>query len=108
MNARLPGAVWPQGVRRHGSYTPASGEASMAFTLEGQPAPAREGKSTLLAARRHGVAIPHLCQSDTLRPDGNGRSCVVEVAGERVLAARCCRAVTPGMDGGAKRAGYQK
>jgi len=98
MNARLPPNAWPDEVRRHGSHTPASGEASVAFTLDGQAALAVPGESILHAARRHGVAIPNLCHSDSLRPDGNCRACVVEVAGERVLTASCCRAVTAGMD----------
>ena len=98
MNARLPPIAWPEGVRRHGTHTPARGDATVAFTLDGQPALAREGESILHAAQRHGVAIPHLCHSNGLRPDGNCRACVVEVAGERVLAASCCRTVTPGMD----------
>jgi formate dehydrogenase major subunit len=98
MNARLPNAAWPDSVRRHGTHPPVSGEATVAFTLDGQAAFAVEGESILHAARRHGVDIPHLCHSDGLRPDGNCRSCVVEVAGERVLAASCCRAVTPGLE----------
>ena len=98
MNARLPHAAWPDNVRRHGTHTPASGEPTVAFTLDGQPALAVPGESILHAARRHGVDIPNLCHSDGLRPDGNCRACVVEVAGERVLAASCCRAVTPGME----------
>ncbi|MFD0667777.1 formate dehydrogenase subunit alpha [Ramlibacter sp. MAHUQ-53] len=68
------------------------------FTLDGRTVQAVEGESILLAARRAGVDIPHLCFSDGLRPDGNCRACVVEVAGERTLAASCCRAVVPGMD----------
>ncbi len=98
MNARLPNTAWPEGVRRHGTHAPATGDATVAFTLDGQPALARPGESILHAAQRHGVPIPHLCHRDGLRPDGNCRACVVEVAGERVLAASCCRAVTPGMD----------
>lgn len=68
------------------------------FRLNGRPVQAVEGESILSAARRAGVEIPHLCHSDGLRPDGNCRACVVEVAGERTLAASCCRAVAPGMD----------
>jgi len=33
-----------------------------------------------------------------MRPDGNCRSCMVEIKGERVLAPSCCRAPTPGME----------
>ncbi len=68
------------------------------FHLNGQQVQAVQGESILAAARRVGVEIPHLCYTDGLRPDGNCRACVVEVAGERTLAASCCRAVAPGMD----------
>src|SRR5688572_24855510 len=68
------------------------------FKLDGQPVQALAGETILQAARRVGVEIPTLCFTDGMRPDGNCRACVVEVAGERVLAPSCCRAVTPGMD----------
>ena len=71
--------------------------ATVAFQLDGQPIQAFEGESILGAAERHGVVIPRLCHSDTLRSDGNCRACVVEVTGERALAPSCCRSVTPGM-----------
>ncbi|MFZ3123681.1 MAG: 2Fe-2S iron-sulfur cluster-binding protein, partial [Acidovorax sp.] len=67
------------------------------FELDGQSITARPGESILQAAQRHGVAIPHLCHQDGLRPDGNCRACVVEIAGERTLAPSCCRAPTAGM-----------
>src|SRR3989344_78401 len=69
------------------------------FELDGQPITARPGETILKAAQRHGVEIPHLCYSDGLRPDGNCRACVVEIAGERTLAPSCCRAPTEGMKG---------
>src|SRR5688500_1769130 len=68
------------------------------FTLDGERVQAVQGESILQAARRVGVDIPHLCFQEGMRADGNCRACVVEVAGERVLAPSCCRAVTPGMD----------
>jgi formate dehydrogenase major subunit len=67
------------------------------FELNGQKLQATEGETIWQAARRHGTHIPHLCHTEGLRPDGNCRACVVEVDGERTLAASCCRAVTPGM-----------
>ena len=70
---------------------------SVAFELDGQPVTAHPGETILKAAQRHGVEIPHLCYSDGLRPDGNCRACVVEIAGERTLAPSCCRAPTEGM-----------
>ena len=70
----------------------------VSFRLDGQDVQAVQGETVLQAATRLGVRIPHLCYSESLRPDGNCRACVVEVAGERVLAPSCCRAVTPGLD----------
>ncbi len=73
------------------------GLAPVAFTLNGQPVEAAPGESLLKVAQRVGIAIPHLCHKDGLRSPGNCRACVVEVAGERVLAPSCCRAPQPGM-----------
>ena len=67
------------------------------FQLNGAAVKAVEGDTILEAARRAGVEITHLCHKDGYRPDGNCRACVVEIAGERVLAPSCCRAVAPGM-----------
>ena len=71
---------------------------TIAFTLDGRAVSAFEGESILKAAERHGVDIPRLCYKDGYRADGNCRSCVVEIKGERVLAPSCCRSVTAGMD----------
>jgi len=70
---------------------------TVAFTLDHQTLHAFEGETILKAAERHGVQIPRLCYQDGLRPDGNCRACVVEIAGERTLAPSCCRSVTVGM-----------
>ena len=67
------------------------------FTLDGRDVEALPGETIFQAARRAGTQIPHLCYSDHLRPDGNCRACVVEVAGERTLTASCCRPVQEGM-----------
>ena len=86
MNARLP--------------ADATGEPrppTIAFELDGRPVEALAGESILEAAQRHGIEIPHLCHKPGLRPDGNCRACVVEIDGERALAASCCRAPAAGM-----------
>ena len=70
---------------------------TIAFDLDGKTIEAAPGETILLAARRAGVDIPHLCYTDGLRADGNCRACVVEIDGERVLAPSCCRAPKPGM-----------
>jgi formate dehydrogenase major subunit len=78
----------------------ASGEYDgddVTFTLDSIEIVAFPGESILQAAARHNVEIPRLCWMDGMRPDGNCRACVVEVAGERVLAPSCCRRPTSGM-----------
>ena len=66
------------------------------FTLDGVTVHAEPGTTLWEAARAQGVHLPHLCHAPGLRPDGNCRACMVEVDGERVLAASCCRAVSAG------------
>ena len=71
--------------------------ARVEFTLDGQPVSAFDGETILSVAKREGIAVPHLCFKEGMRPDGNCRACVVEVAGERTLAPSCCRTVQPKM-----------
>ena len=71
--------------------------ARIAFTLDGRAVEAIDGETILSVATREGIAIPTLCFKEGYRPDGNCRACVVEVAGERVLAPSCCRVVQPNM-----------
>ncbi len=73
------------------------GPDGVGFTLDGRSIAARPGETILAAAARHGIEIPHLCHREGLRPDGNCRACVVEIDGERALAASCCRTPTTGM-----------
>jgi len=80
---------------RHGAGDPLA--AAIHFTLDGMDVNARPGETLLQAATRHGVQIPHLCYLEGMRPDGNCRACMVEVAGERVLAPACCRYPVAGM-----------
>ena len=69
---------------------------SISLELDGRAVDARVGESILDVARRHGISIPTLCHKDGLRPAGNCRACVVEIDGERALAASCCRSVQAG------------
>ena len=69
----------------------------IAFTLDGRAVAAQPGETLIEVARREGVEIPHLCWAPGLAPAGNCRACVVEVEGERTLAASCCRQPTAGM-----------
>ena len=72
--------------------------ALVEFKLNDQTVVGFEGESILNAAKRHGIAIPHLCYKEGMRADGNCRACVVEIQGERTLAPSCCRNVTPGLE----------
>src|SRR5512145_480411 len=78
---------------------PRHGENCVNFTLDGREVAAREGETIWQVAKRHGNEIPHLCYSPEpgYRADGNCRACMVEIEGERVLAASCIRKPTPGM-----------
>jgi len=68
------------------------------FKLNGKDVVGYASETIIQTAKRHGVEIPHLCYKEGMRPDGNCRACVVEVKGERVLAASCCRNPSPGME----------
>src|SRR6516165_58452 len=72
---------------------------TITFTLDGQEVEARADETIFRVARRHGIKLPHLCYSPKpgYRPDGNCRVCMVEIEGERVLAASCLRKPAPGM-----------
>jgi formate dehydrogenase major subunit len=76
---------------------PQSSPQSINFTLDGKSLSALPGETLLQAAKRAGIDIPHLCYKEGLRPDGNCRACVVEIEGERALAASCCRTPSEGM-----------
>ncbi|HWB44956.1 MAG TPA: formate dehydrogenase subunit alpha [Hyphomicrobiaceae bacterium] len=69
------------------------------FELDGRQVEAEAGETIWQVAQRQGTTIPHLCwhPAPGYRPDGNCRACMVEVEGERVLAASCQRKVAAGM-----------
>ncbi len=69
------------------------------FILDGREVEAAAGETIWQAAERNGTVLPHLCYDPQpgYRPDGNCRACMVEVEGERALAASCIRRPTSGM-----------
>ncbi|HYZ33738.1 MAG TPA: formate dehydrogenase subunit alpha [Crenalkalicoccus sp.] len=73
--------------------------ATITFELDGEQVEARPGETIWDVARRLGTEIPHLCHAPEpgYRPDGNCRACMVEIEGERVLAASCIRRPAQGM-----------
>jgi formate dehydrogenase major subunit len=68
------------------------------FRLDGQDVVGDASETIIQTAQRYGIEIPHLCYKEGLRPDGNCRACMVEIKGERLLAASCCRKPAPGME----------
>jgi len=67
------------------------------FTLNGQTVVAPADQTLLQIADREGVDVPRLCYMEGMRADGNCRTCMVEIGGERVLAPSCCRYPKDGM-----------
>ena len=82
-----------------GNGSAASAAAGVSFELDGAPVTARPGETIWAVAQRLGTHLPHLCHKPApdYRPDGNCRACMVEVEGERVLAASCKREPVAGM-----------
>ena len=69
------------------------------FTLDGETVTADAEATIWEVANGRGLVIPHLCHKPApgYRPDGNCRACMVEIEGERTLAASCIRVPTEGM-----------
>ncbi|MEM7425701.1 MAG: formate dehydrogenase subunit alpha [Pseudomonadota bacterium] len=69
------------------------------FSLDGRDVEAEHGETIWQVAKRCGTDIPHLCWKDSTGylADGNCRACMVEIDGERTLAASCIRTPTEGM-----------
>jgi len=71
----------------------------ISFSLDGREVTAEADETIWEIAKREGMLIPHLCHADQpgYRADGNCRACMVEIDGERTLAASCIRTPTDGM-----------
>jgi len=72
--------------------------STVSFVLNGETVVCPADQTILQAAEQHGVEIPRLCYMEGMRPDGNCRTCMVEIKGERVLAPSCCRYPKEGME----------
>ncbi len=72
---------------------------TITFTLDGETVTAQPGTSIWEVANGRGLVIPHLCHKPApgYRADGNCRACMVEIEGERTLAASCIREPQDGM-----------
>ena len=71
---------------------------TVSFKLDGREVLGNSGETIIEIAQREGVEIPRLCYMPGLDAVGNCRACMVEIKGERALAASCCRAPQAGME----------
>ncbi|HSD69495.1 MAG TPA: 2Fe-2S iron-sulfur cluster-binding protein, partial [Woeseiaceae bacterium] len=70
--------------------TPASNTGrSVKVEIDGLPATVKAGDTILRAARECGVDIPKLCATDSLKPFGSCRLCLVEIDGRKGYPASC-------------------
>jgi formate dehydrogenase major subunit len=74
-----------------------SANFAVTFEINGREVQAMAHETLIEVAAREGIAVPRLCYKEGLEPAGNCRSCMVEIAGERVLAPSCCRHPANGM-----------
>ena len=78
--------------------TPATAATSrVEIEIDGMPVEVAAGTSILRAARESGVDIPKLCATDSLKPFGSCRLCLVEVEGRKGYPASCTTPVEHGM-----------
>jgi len=85
-------------IRQADLGTPASGNThTVDIEIDGLPATVKAGASILRAARESGVDIPKLCSTDSLKPFGSCRMCLVEIEGRKDYPASCTTPVEPGM-----------
>jgi len=78
---------------------PGTDTGTVTFTLNGQQVEAQPGETIRRCAKRLSIDIPGICSgiNPHYSADGSCRLCMVEVEGERTLAASCKRQPTPGM-----------
>jgi formate dehydrogenase major subunit len=85
-------------VRQADLGTPVSSDnETVKIEIDGLPATVKAGTSILRAARESGVDIPKLCATDSLKPFGSCRMCLVEVEGRQGYPASCTTPVEAGM-----------
>src|SRR5579863_6925482 len=70
---------------------------TVTFTMDGREITAPATDTLIEIADREGIDIPRLRYKPGMEAVGNCRSCMVEIKGERVLAASCCRVAAKGM-----------
>ncbi|MES9939263.1 MAG: formate dehydrogenase subunit alpha [Candidatus Thiodiazotropha sp. 6PLUC2] len=72
-------------------------EAEVTLEIDGVSVTVPEGTTVMRAAVSAGVMIPKLCATDTLKPFGSCRLCLVEIEGRRGHPASCTTPAEEGM-----------
>ena len=67
------------------------------LTIDGKEARVRPGVTIYWAARQLGIEVPHLCYGEDVPAISSCRLCVVEVEGQKNLAASCSHPAADGM-----------
>ena len=73
-------------------------ETLVRLTIDGVEVSVPEGSSVMRAAAERGVKIPKLCATDSLKPFGSCRICLVEIEGRRGFPASCTTIAEEGME----------
>jgi predicted molibdopterin-dependent oxidoreductase YjgC len=71
--------------------------STVQINMDGESLEVTAGQTILDAAKSAGIYIPHLCNSDGLKPYGACRMCIVEVDGMRGMPTSCSIQVAEGM-----------
>ncbi|NOT64347.1 MAG: 2Fe-2S iron-sulfur cluster binding domain-containing protein, partial [Acidobacteria bacterium] len=69
----------------------------MHVSINQQPYEFADGLTVLQALRAARIEVPTLCHDDRLKPAGDCRMCLVEIAGHSRLATACNTSLTEGM-----------
>ncbi|NOX68518.1 MAG: formate dehydrogenase subunit alpha [Gammaproteobacteria bacterium] len=78
--------------------TPASPQKErINIEIDGLPATVTAGSTILRAAREVGIDIPKLCATDSLKPFGSCRLCLVQIENRKGYPASCTTLVEEGM-----------
>jgi formate dehydrogenase major subunit len=78
--------------------TPASPRAdTVSVEIDGFKATVPAGTTIMRAARESGIDVPKLCATDSLKPFGSCRLCLVEIEGRKGYPASCTTPVASGM-----------
>lgn len=92
-----PATDFPSSAAGASSAASAVDTTSVQLTIDGIDVRVPPGQTVLQAAKTVGIDIAHLCATDSLKPFGSCRLCVVDIAGRKGLPASCTTPVEQGM-----------